>query len=389
MRRVAVLAVGSFAIGTDTFVVAGVLPRLMSDLQISLAQAGQLVTVFAVAFAVCAPVLGAALGRVPRRPLLITALLLFAAANVLSAVAATFAVLLAARVIAGVAAAAYTPAAAATAAGLVPAEVRGRALALVLGGVTAATVLGVPAGTWIGLALDWRATFAMVAVLAVVSAAALTVMLPALPAPPAVPLATRLAVLADRAVLPVIATTVLIFVGGFSVYTYLAAALQRSPGFGAAGVSAALLAFGVAGVAGNWLGGRLTDRFGALPVLVGGLLGMTVSLLALPVLARTAAGAMAAVVAWGVTAWITTVPQQHRLVGAAPQAPAVAIGLNSAAVFLGIGVAGAVGAAALSAVPVTRLGHVGGVIVLAGTVIAVVQLAASRRRAAAPIAVPA
>ena len=184
MRRVAVLAVGAFAIGTDTFVVAGILPKVMSDLSITLGQAGQLVTVFAIAFAVCAPVLGAVLGRVPRKGLLLGALLLFAAANVLSALAPTFGVLLGSRVLAAAAAAAYTPAAAATAAGLVAPEKRGRALALVLGGVTAATVLGVPIGAWVGLTFAWRVTFLLVAALAVLSAAALAVLLPALPAPP-------------------------------------------------------------------------------------------------------------------------------------------------------------------------------------------------------------
>src|SRR3954471_8159779 len=119
-RTVWVLAVGSFATGSGLLVVAGIVPRIAADLRVSTAAGGQVVTTFALAFALLAPVLAAFTGRVPRRPLLIAALALFVLANLLSALAPTYASLLATRVLAAVGMALYTPNAAAVAAHLVP-----------------------------------------------------------------------------------------------------------------------------------------------------------------------------------------------------------------------------------------------------------------------------
>lgn len=381
LRLVTVLALGSFAIGTDTFVVAGVLRRLGSDLHVSLVEAGQLVTVFAVTFGVLAPVLAAVTARVARRTLLLGALALFAAANVGSALAPGFAVLLATRALAAAGAALYTPVAAAAAVTLVVPERRGRALAVVLGGTTAATVLGVPVGTYVGNAVGWQGSFGLVAVLAAIAWAVLAARLPALPTPPIATLQARVAVLADRRVLGVIATTVLLFLGGFTVYTYVGQVVAENTGVTGTGLTWLLVVFGVFGVAGNALGGRLTDRFGPDVVLLGGLLVFAVALLVVPVATRSLPGTVAVLAVWALSAWSLTVPQQHRLVAIAPQAAQVAIGLNSAAVFLGIGAAGAFGGLALAHVAAPELGYVGGAVVLVAWAVASAQVVLARRAA--------
>ncbi|MBG6106222.1 putative MFS family arabinose efflux permease [Micromonospora vinacea] len=387
MRRVYLLALGSFAIGTDTFVTAGVLPAISGDLHVSVAAAGQLVTIFAVAFAVFAPLAAALLAGVPRRTLLLAALGLFAAANLLSALAPDFTVLLLTRVLAAAGAAAYTPTAAAGAAALVEPERRGRALAVVLGGITAATVLGVPITAYVGMQLAWRATFLVVAGLAVLALVALAVVLPAVPAPPPAGLRARLAVLAHPQVLLAILTTVLYYVGGFVVYTYLAPALSGGTAVTAAALAGFLLVFGVAGLIGNALGGRLTDRAGAAPVLLGGLAVFAAALLLFPAAIGSVAGTTVVLAVWGVSAWALTVPQQHRLMAFAPGAPAVAIGLNSSATFLGIGLSGLVGGVALDTIAAPSLGYLGGALVVAALGVAALQTVTSRRVAvrAAPM----
>ncbi|GAB1646633.1 MFS transporter [Krasilnikovia sp. MM14-A1259] len=389
MRKVYLLALGSFAIGTDTFVTAGVLPAISADLHVPVAATGQLVTVFAVAFAVFAPVAAALLAGAPRRTLLLSALALFAAANLLSAVAPAFWVLLLSRVLAAAGAAAYTPTAAAGGAALVEPERRGRALAVVLGGVTAATVLGVPITAYVGMQLDWRVTFLVVAGLAVLALAALALVLPAVPAPPPVGLRVRIGVLGDRQVLLAIVTTVLYYVGGFALYTYLAPALSGGGAVSASKIAGFLLVFGVAGLAGNALGGRLTDRIGPVPVLAGGLVAFAAALLLFPLASRSVAGTVAALAVWGVSAWALTVPQQHRLMAFAPSAPAVAVGLNSSATFLGIGLSGIVGGVALTRMGAAELGYLGGVLVLAALGVVALQTVTSRRSAAAGAAEPA
>src|SRR3546814_373774 len=141
-----VLALGTFAVGTDAFIVAAFLPMMAADLGVSTAVAGHSVTAFALAYALLAPVIATLTTRIPRRTLLCTALALLSVANIGSALAMSMPWLIATRVAAAATAAAYTPNAGAVAATLVPPEFRARALAIVFGGLTVATALGVPLG---------------------------------------------------------------------------------------------------------------------------------------------------------------------------------------------------------------------------------------------------
>ncbi|MDW6061874.1 MFS transporter [Streptomyces sp. FXJ1.4098] len=184
--RLLLLALGTFAVGTDSMVMAGILGLISRDLDVSVPTAGQMVTVFALAYALLAPVLATLTARWPRRQLLLTALTVFTAANALSALAPTYPLLLATRVLAAAGAALYTPTANAVATSLVPPERRGRALATVLGGMTVATALGVPLGTWIGRT-DWRLTMWLVVALGAAALAGQALLLRELPGTPGAP----------------------------------------------------------------------------------------------------------------------------------------------------------------------------------------------------------
>src|SRR5215469_318373 len=163
--RIYLLAVGTFALGTDLFVIAGVLPSIAQDRSVSIDTAGLLVTVFSLVYGFGAPVLAATTSHISRQKLLLIVLLGFSVANLLSAISPTFPILMLTRIIAACFAALYTPAATAVAAALASPERRGQALAIVLGGLTAATVLGVPIGTALGKYFGWRAPFLFVAAL--------------------------------------------------------------------------------------------------------------------------------------------------------------------------------------------------------------------------------
>lgn len=379
IRLIWVLALGSFAIGTDLFVIAGLLGNVSHNLRVSVPTSGQLVSVFAVAVAVFAPVLAAATANVGRRPLLLTAIAIFAVANLTAALAPNFGILLATRLIAAAGAAMYTPVAAASAAMLVPAEQRGRALAIVLGGTTVATVLGVPATTFVGNLLSWRASFAVVGALAAAVLIVLVVTLPSLPTPPVPSLRQRVAVLGDLRVLGVVVTTVLLFLGGFTVYTYIGR-LAASAGVTGTSLTWLLLVFGVFGFVGNAAGGRLTDRFGPARVLISMLVVFAISLTILPVLDSTAIGLAVVMAVWALSAWSLTVPQQHRLISIAPMASQIAIGLNSAGVFLGIGMAAGFGGLILDHVSVSALGYVGGLMVALALAVASIQILLERQQ---------
>ncbi|MET7834727.1 MFS transporter [Micromonospora sediminicola] len=347
MRRVVpvvpLLAVGAFAIGTDTFVVAGVLPEVARDLDVSVASAGWVSTVFALAYAVAAPVLGAVTGRWERRTVLLLSLAGFTVGNVASALAPDLPLLLGARVLTAVSAALYVPAASASAAALAAPERRGRAMAVVLGGLSAATVAGVPFGTWLAADLRWQATFWLLAALGAGCAAAVSVGLPAMRLPAGPGLAARLAPLRQGRVGAAVLTTALFMTGGYLALTYVGALLAPATDGDGTLLAVLLLVFGVPGVIGTVLGGRATDRWGARPVLLASVAGLALVLATLPLTRQALLPATLAMAAWGLTAMATQPAQQHRLFTVAPGSGPLLLSLNSSATFLGIALGGFLG----------------------------------------------
>lgn len=340
------LALGTFVVGTDAFVVAGFLPGMSAELGVSMAAAGQSVSVFAISYALLSPLIATVTATIPRRRLLVVSLSLLAAANLLSAAAPTFAVLLTSRVLAAAGAAAYTPNAGAAAAAMVRPERRGRALAAVIGGLTAATAIGVPIGTLAAQMMGWRVALLSVGILSGIVAAALALSLPWLDGGRRLRLRARFSVLGHRTVRRVLPVTVLGMAAAYTAYAFAIPAFA-SVGIGQDGVQWMLFIYGIGAILGAQTSGKLTDRFGGVPVLVAGYTVMAITLVTLAILARSPmvvpylVGALA--LAWGASSWCQTPPQQHRLIEAVPQHAPLVIALNSSALYLGISLGTAIG----------------------------------------------
>jgi len=224
MGRLYWLALGTFAIGTEGFMIAPLLPDLARDLSVSLVSAGQLLTVFALTYALSSPVLTALTGNIDRRRLLIASMLAFAAANFVAWSAQGYTALLAARILLAIAAGLYVPNANALASALVEPARRGTALSIVTGGTSVAVALGVPLGALVGDRFGWRLNFAAVGVLALIATAGLLSGLPRDIAGrlPVASLRERLEVARQPAVLLALLSTMLWATGAYAVYTYLA-----------------------------------------------------------------------------------------------------------------------------------------------------------------------
>src|SRR5579872_5867839 len=194
LTRLVPLILGAFAIGTETFMIVGVLPNIAADLNVSPAAAGALVTAFSLAYAIGSPILAVMTAGVERKRLLTFAMAGFTLANVLAAFAPSFAWLMAARIVLALAAGAFMPAAVAFATAAHDAAHRGRAVALVYAGMTGAIVIGVPGGTIVAAMANWRATFLGVAVLAAIAAIGVAAILPRLAGIASIGLHERLAV---------------------------------------------------------------------------------------------------------------------------------------------------------------------------------------------------
>ncbi|GAA2794866.1 MFS transporter [Kribbella solani] len=338
--RIYLLGAGAFAVGTSAYVVSGVLPDVSSELHVSLTAAGQLATAFSLSYAIGAPILSTLTGRWERRTLLIAALVLAALGNLIAALAVNYPILIVGRIVAAFGAAVYTPAATLFATSLMPPEKRGRAVAIVFGGLTFALVLGVPAGTLLGPTLGYKGVFALISAVAVLVAIAERGVLPKVEAPPVVSLRERFAGVADRRVQIILAMTVLAVLAAFTVYIYIVPLLKHTAGLTGKVTSLLLLMYGVGAVIGNFLGGRITDRFGSLRTLFVLMAAITVVLATLDVTLTTAVGAGAALVVWGMLTWAFNPPVQSLLM---ELGGGLLISLNASAIYLGAGLSAVVG----------------------------------------------
>ena len=380
-HRLFVLALGNFAIGTEAFMIAGVLPALAQDLHVSLSAAGQLVTVFSLSYAVGSPLLAIAAGRAERRKLFVGSLLLFAFANFLCGLASHFGMLMLGRVTAAAGAGLFVPAASTAAAGIVAPEHRGKALAVVIGGQTVALALGVPLGTWVAYAFHWRTTFWLVGVLALIAAVLIRWRLPSVAAAAPVGLRERLSHVKRPVIWTSLLTTVFWGTGAFAVYTYVADVFVR---MGAAPrmISLVMLIWGIASLAGNILGGFAADRFGPARTIPVALIALLAALTSFSILSSGVPSGpavwlgLAAMVVWGVSAWSFNPAQQHRLIGLSGKAAGIVMSLNPSAIYTGSALGAAVGGLAVAYGRIEGLGYIGGLCEL----LALMWFAASRIR---------
>jgi MFS transporter, DHA1 family, inner membrane transport protein len=379
-KRLLALALGMFALGTDSFVVAGILPEVARHFRVGIGAAGQMTTVYAVTYAVLAPTIATLAAGVARKRLLLGGLLLFVMANLLTAVSPNLGLALLTRMIAGTGAAMFSPTAMGAGAMLAAPERRGAALAVIVAGLTSATALGSPAGAVIGGLGDWRWTMVFVSALGAVAFVGVALFLPPLPLAPAVTLRQRLAPLADRRVALTLLTTLLAMAGIFIPYTYFAVVFDRATGGDPVLVGALLVAWGTAGTVANLQAGRIVDRVGSRRVVAAMLAALIVDLALTPWSGANVLSAAIAIAVWGGCGWGILVPQQHRLVGLAPTIAPIVVGLNTSGTYLGVTLAGGLGAAALTAVG----GHALGLLAAALLVAALgASMAAARRVAQA------
>lgn len=346
------LAFVSFVVTTDGTLVIGLLGRIAVSVHSSAAATGQAVAVFALAYAGAGPVLVALTRRWPQRRLLLTGLVGFAVSNLATAVASSLSTLLVARGVAGAAAGVVMPTAAAIASATSPVQERGRALGIVVGGASAAAVVGVPLGTLAGIYLSWRVAFIAIAVTGLGLIGILGVHWPfnrRTEAP------SRLSKPSARHAGLVLLVTLLWASGSFTFFSYLTLVVKTAADVGGPGVAVYLVVFGLAGVLGALISGHATDTHRPVRVVAIALVGVAVAELGLALLAATAAPHATALAITGIliatyaaSTWAVTPPQQRRLLTTSPDNPRLALSLNASALYAGVAIGTAGGGALIS-----------------------------------------
>lgn len=375
------LTAGAFGIGCAEFVIMGLLLQVSADLGVSIASAGLLVSGYALGVFAGAPVLTVLSRRMPRKTVLLGLMAIYTVGNIACAMAPDYATLMAARVLTSLTHGTFFGVGAVVATGLVPADRRASAISVMFSGLTLATLLGMPAGAWLGLHLGWRSTFWAMGVIGVASLAIIALLVPRSREDAAtVPLREELATIARPQVLLGLAMTMLGFAGVFTVITYIQPLLTGLAGFGQAAVSPILLVFGGGMVIGNLLGGRLADRR-PTPALLGTLAVLAAVLAAMTLALHSPVAMVVAVGVLGVAAFATVSPLQLRVLRhAAGPGQNLASSFNIAAFNLGNALGAWLGGAVIDRGPgLGAVTWVAALVTLAGLGVAAWSVRAERR----------
>jgi DHA1 family inner membrane transport protein len=328
------LAIGAFGIGTTEFVIMGVLPEVAGSFGVSIPTAGLLVTGYALGVMFGAPIMTALGTKVTRKRMLMLLMGLFVLGNLLSAMAPTFGLMLAGRVVASLAHGAFFGIGSVVAAELVAPEKKAGAISMMFSGLTVANVIGVPVGTFVGQSVGWRVTFGLVAGLGVVGLLGVAKLVPDMPKPAGVHLRHELAAFKNAQVLLAMAMTVLGFGGVFAAITYIAPMMTHVTGFADGSVTWLLVLFGLGMVGGNLIGGKYADR-ALMPMLYASLGGLALVLALFTLTAHSKVLAAPTIVLIGALGFATVPPLQKRVLDHAHGAPTLASAANIGAFNLG------------------------------------------------------
>lgn len=387
------LTLSAFAIGTTEFVIVGLIPTIAGDLGVSLPSAGLLVSLYALGVAVGAPLLTALTGKVPRKLLLLSLMVLFTAGNLLAWQAPGYESLILARIVTGLAHGVFFSIGSTIATSLVSKEKAASAIAIMFTGLTVALVTGVPLGTFIGQQFGWRETFLAVSLLGVIAFIGSLLFVPrSIQHSKPASLVQQLAVLKQPRLLLVYAMTAVGYGGTFIAFTFLAPILQEVSGFGEGAVSLVLLVYGISVTVGNIWGGKLADRRGPISALKLIFTLLAVVLLALTFTASNPWLALATVLLWGAVAFGNVPGLQVYVVRQAehftPNAVDVASGLNIAAFNLGIAGGAWLGGHIVASMGLIHTAWIGSLVVLVALALTYWSGQLDRKSVAAPVRTP-
>lgn len=341
--KVNVLALISFLVGTSNYIISGILDRIAETLGTSVAAAGQLITVYSLAYAVGTPILMALTAKMDRRKLLLYSLGLFIAANLLTFILSGFGFFIAARIVTALGAGVVTVNALSIAAKIAPPGKQASAIANVTMGITASLIIGVPLGRMVASAFGWKAVFLAIAIVGGLAMLVIAAVIPRMQGDKPVPLIKQFALLKKPQVLVALAIT-FFWLGGYSLtYTYLSPFLLEVTRLNESLISAALFVFGVASLIGSKVGGYSADKRGIKYTLVSGMVLHVISLILLSLVGQSVIAVFAILILWSFAAWSSAPAQQFNLVSLVPESSGVMLSLNSSMMQLAMAVGAGIG----------------------------------------------
>ncbi|HDR4903199.1 TPA: MFS transporter [Bacillus cereus] len=341
--KIYILAIVSFLVGTSEYIISGILDTIADSLGITLAAAGQLITIFSLVYGIFTPILMGITSNIDRRKLMIFSLGLFVIGNILAFILPGYGLFVVARVIMALGAGMVVVTALTIAAKIAPEGKQGSAIATVVMGFTASLIIGVPLGRIISSIFGWKAVFGGIAMLGILAMIIIRVSIPLIKGDKPVPLVKQLALFRKRRVTIGLAIT-FFWLGGYSIaYTYLSPYLLNVSGIEKNFLSGVLLIFGIASLFGSKFGGFSTDRWGVQKTLIGGMLLHIITLVLLSLVTHSYISVLIILILWSFAAWSSGPTQQYNLATIEPESSSILLGLNQSVMQLAMAAGAGIG----------------------------------------------
>lgn len=375
--KVYILAIISFLVGTSEYIISGILDNIADTLGITIAAAGQLITIFSLVYAIFTPILMALTSGMDRRKLMVVSLALFTVGNILAFVLPGYELFVLSRIIMALGAGMVVVTALTIAAKIAPEGKQGSAIATIIMGFTASLIIGVPLGRIVTDAYGWKTVFAGIALLGLIAMIIIAVVIPPTKGDKPVPLIQQLALLKKRKVAIGLLIT-FFWLGGYSIaYTYISPFLINVSGINNNLISGVLLIFGIASLIGSKFGGYSTDKWGVRFTLTSSMALHVIMLILLSLVTNSYIGVLIILVLWSFSAWSSGPAQQYHLANLEPSSSGVLLGLNQSMMQLSMAAGAGIGGIFVEKVSLNSITWVGAL----GVAIAIIAtLTVSRKK---------
>ncbi|MBU6080330.1 MULTISPECIES: MFS transporter [Allobacillus] len=373
-KRVYILTTITFIVGLVELIIGGILPLIANDLDITLGRAGLLITVFSLSFAISGPILLSLTAKIKRKKLIIIVLVLFLLSNVLAVVSTSFTPLLISRILSAMFAALLISLCLSIASQITSTTHRSRAIGIVLTGVSASLVFGVPFGLFLGNEWGWRAPFLMIVFILMILIVLMWLFMSEIEGKEALPLKAQINALSNPKIIMTQSISILFYVGHLSLYAYLTPFLQTTMNLTGDSLTIMYLILGVAAIFGSWSGGYASDRFGTKKTIIVVLSLFATMLFMIFVLLSKPVMLVIALMLWSFLSWALTPAIQSQLVSIAPETSDIQQSINNSNIHIGMAIGSFIGGINIDLYKVEFNSIIGGVIAVFALILAIVAL---------------